>query len=893
MTTSAHAPLGGATGPRRAARALAARAYAWAFACAPEDLRAMYGDEMRRTFDAMADGAAAVGVLALIRLLVTESADILRARLTSRRFTVANRTHLIPGFRQLRQAARSLARRPAFALAAIATLALSTAGTTTMFAVVNTVLLRPLPYPAADRLVTVYESSSSATAKKSLIAPGRLEDWRQRSHAFDAMAGHYFENVTDTSGENPERLSGMRVTPGYFDVFGTAPLIGRTFAADEERFNGPGAALINESLWEARYQRDPNVLDRHLVIGGQTVRIVGVLPRTFALGSIDVWLPGQLPPGLFPVRDARFLNGVARVKAGTTLAEASRDLADVQRALGREYPRTDADWTVQLGSMHDARVGASGRPLWLVFAAVGLLWLIGVANMAGLMLVQLKRREREMAIRTAIGGSRIEIAGVVLHEVVLIAAAGAALGVWMASGLRALVPSVFRTLPRLLELSLDWRGVVFAIASSAAAAVLFGVWPVIGMTRAGATGLTRVMSQGARGATAGRHGLQTMLVIGQVALSLLLVGAASLFVETYVHLSRVDVGFSSDDVVMFHVAARWDEDRARLGLFQEALVNGLAATPGVESAGFVNFLPLTGANLRYQATVDGLTGPETGGALTAGARVISADYFRTLRARLVDGAWCPALKTDFTAKGHAIVNRAFAEAMGPGTRVVGRDVRGTFSGGVPLVIDGVVDNLAEDGPRVLSAPYLYTCDSAGSWPDPEYVVRTKDARGIGAVVRQLSKQLDPSRAVFSMAPLVHVNASALDEPRLHGGVLAGFAVAALSLAALGLYSLFTLLVGERTREIGVLLALGAAPGRIVSEVAWRAGRLLVAGVLIGLALTACAERWIGSSLFGVAPLDPLTLGGATLVLAVVCALAIAMPAARAAQVDPLAAMRRD
>lgn len=877
----------------RMARALVVRGYALAFAIAPADLRAMYGKEMRRTFDAMADGAAAAGVAALARLFVREVADLVGARITSWRFPMTAFAHVFPGFRHWRQAARSLGRRPAFALAAVLTLALSTAGTTTIFAIVNTVLLRPLPYPSADRLVTLYESSSSATSKRSLIAPARLEDWRTRSHAFDAMAGQYAENVTDTSGADPERIDAMRVTPGYFEVFATAPLIGRTFVPQEERFNGPGAAVINERLWSERYHRDPGVLDRHLVIGGQDFRIVGVMPRTFASGSINAWLPAQLPPGVLNVRNARFLNGVGRMKAGVTLSEAAADLADVQRALGVEFPTTDKDWTTQVGALQDARVGASGRTLWLVFAAVTLLWLIGVANLAGLMLVQLKRRAREIAIRAAIGGSRVDIAGAVLQEVLLIAFVGGALGLWMTSALVALVPSVFPSLPRLLELSLDWRAVAFAGSSTAAAAVLFGLWPTISMTRAGAHGAAHALAQGARGTTAGRHRLQHTLVIAQVALSLMLVGSASLLVETYIHLTRVQLGFSPDDVVTFHVAARWDEDRLRVGQFQEALMTALAASPGVDSVGFTNFLPLTGATLRYQATVDGLTGPEAGGTVTAGVRMIGADYLRAIGATLVDGTWCPPLKTDFDARGHVIVNRAFAETLTPAHDVVGRELRGTFNGGAPLTIDGVIDDLAEDGPRVSSAPYLYTCDSAGSWPDPEYVVRTRDARGIGAVVRQLSKQLDPSRAVFGMTPLTRINAAAFEEPRLNAGVLTGFAVAALLLAALGLYSLFTLLVGESTREIGVRLALGAAPRRIVGEIGWRAGRLLMGGVAIGLVLTAASGRWVGSSLFGVAPLDPVTLGAATVMLVVVCGLAIAIPAARASKVDPLIAMRRD
>jgi predicted permease len=875
--------------PGRRAVSIATTLYAFALRHAPEAVRD-YAADMRATFEARA--RAAHGGRALIALFVRELADLIRARLSARSFSMRSVARLLPTFPQFRQAVRSLRRRPAFAIAAVATLSLGTAATTTIFAIVDTVLLRPLPYPDAGRLVTVHESSSSAKSKTSLIAPGRLEDWNRMSRAFDGIAGYYSESVTDTSVPDPERLQGLRVTPRFFAVFGAAPIAGRTFSDAEERFNGPGAAVISEGFWTRRFQRDPAAVGRRLTVGGSAFTIVGVMPATFGDAATDVWLPAQLPPGLMTVREARFLNGIGRMKAGVSIGQASDDLAGVQASLARQFPRTDANWTAELRALQAARVGDSGRTLWLVFAAVALLWLIGAANMAGLMLVELKRRGREIAIRAAIGGSSGQIAGVVLHEVFIIAVTGGTLGAAAAAWLVTLVPAAFTTMPRLAELHFEGRAAAFALASTAAAAVIFGLWPALAMSRTKAPGLARAMGSGVRAST-GRHALQKTLVVAQTALGFLLVGAAALIGRTYLNLARVDVGFDASNVVTFQVGARWDEDRVRVGQFQEGLIRGLQAMPGVSAAGFVNFLPLGGATLRYQVTVSGVTGPEKNGAMTVGARMMSADYPRVMRARLLAGEWCPALKTDFQSPAHVLVNRAFVETFAPSQSLAGRDLRILQNPNAAFIISGVTENMIEDGPQASAAPYVYSCDSAGSWPDPQYVVRTDDAAGFGRALRGLVKSLDPGRAVFGLKPLERVAAAALDQPRLNAAILGGFALAALLLAALGLYGLFTLVVSEGTREIGVRLALGAEPARIVSEVCMSAGRLLVAGIAGGLVLTAGAQTLLRTALFGVSTLDPVTLAVTTIVLCAVSGVAIAVPAARAARVDPLIAMRAD
>src|SRR5580698_4006558 len=342
---------------------------------------------------------------------------------------------------------RSLLRRPGYSITAVLMLVLGITATTTLFTVVDTILLKPLSYPNPDRLVTVLEASPSKAKKESLIAPGRLEDWSRLNQTFDAIAGNYAENVTDTSAAEPERLASRRITPRYFSVFGTPPLIGRTFTKEEEVDGGPPAAVISYGLWTRRYAQSSGVLNQRLVLGGRGYSIIGVMPKQFGVPTVDLWIPAQLGAFLLRQRDARFLSGVGRMKPGVTIQQAQADLARVQQALGEQYPATDKDWSAVTGDMKEQRVGEYRRALLLVFGAVALLLLIAVANISGLTLAQLHQREREMAIRSSVGASRGQVIGTVMREVLLIAAAGAACGAAVSILLIKVMARTFTDLP--------------------------------------------------------------------------------------------------------------------------------------------------------------------------------------------------------------------------------------------------------------------------------------------------------------------------------------------------------------------------------------------------------------------------------------------------------------
>jgi hypothetical protein len=411
-------------------------------------------------------------------------------------------------------------------------------------------------------------------------------------------------------------------------------------------------------------------------------------------------------------------------------------------------------------------------------------------------------------------------------------------------------------------------------------------------TRADAS---RIIAAGGRGVAGGRFRVQQGLVVGQVALSVLLVGSATLLLGSYYNLTRVDTGFDASNAVTFHVAARWDEDRSRIGQLQVQLLSSLEQLPHVQAAGFTNFLPATSATLRYQVLVDGLTGQNPDGSMTVGSRMMSSGYLRAMGAPLVGGAWCPPLKADFKAPRSAMVNQRFVDIHAPNQNLIGRSMRLTQVNS-PMTIVGVVGNIAEDGLATSPVPYVYSCDSAGSWPDPQYVARTSDPRAFAGDLRRIVGELDPSRAIFGFRPVQDVVDGALDQPRFDAGVLALFAGAAVTLAAVGLYSLFMLVVSERAREMAVRLAIGAAPREMIRLVMTGASRLLASGIVVGILLTAAADRLLRGVLFGIGavrepPLRAHAIAVAVVTLAIVSAIAVAGPALKAARIAPIDALR--
>ena len=740
----------------------------------------------------------------------------------------------------------------------------------------------------------VLEASPAKNEKESLIAPARLEDWNRMNRAFDAISAAYAENVTDTSGSEPERLAARRVSPRYFTVFREKPAAGRTFIPEEDLNGGPQSVVISYRLATRRHGQAASAIGQRLMLGGKGFTIVGVMPKNFASVQIDLWIPAQFSRSLMGMRDARFLGGVGRMKQGVTVAQAQEDLARVQRELGREFHQTDKDWSAVVRDLKETRVGHYRQALLFVFGAVGLLLLIAVANCAGLMLTQLHRRERELAIRSSIGATRVQIVSGVMREVMLVALAGAGLGYVLAASLVDLLPKMFSELPLPVGFELDWRAFFFAAFAGVLAAMLSGLLPALQATRVDTAAL---LAQAGRGVSGGRNRWQRTLVAGQIAITLLLLASAGLMLRSYYNLSHVELGFNPGRTITFHVGAAWDEDRNRVAQLQQTLVTQLARIPGVEAAGFANFLPASGATLRYQLTLEGIARAEESGRITTGERSISRGYLKALGAPVLAGQPCPELSALTNGPPKALVNRRFADLFGKGQGMVGRHFRWAQDSPVSLQtteIVGVVGDMREDFLNTAPTPYVYVCIVPGGWPDPEYVVRTQgDPRALVQAIRPLVRDADPARALFGLKTLEDVLAGTLEQPRINASLVSVFALAAMLLASVGLYSLVALVVTARTREIGVRMTLGAEPGQILRQVIGGVARLLGAGIAAGLVLTLMADRVLRSVLFGVSPMDAVSLAGAVMTLIAVSAIATFVPARRAASIDPLQAIRSE
>lgn len=792
-----------------------------------------------------------------------------------------------------KSACRLLARRPAFATATILILALGIGATTTLFSLLDTVLWKPLPYPNPDRLVSIFEANPAKNQNTSLIAPGRVEDWNRLSQSFLAISGSYNENVTDTSGAEPERRAGRRTAPRFFSVYGTPALLGRLFTSGEEQFGGPAVAVISQHLWQRRYHEDPAAIGKRLALAGKSYTIVGVMPGGFAPPSVDLWLPAQMVPWLLQNREARFYSGVGRMKPGVTPKQAQAELSQVQAELGRQFPKTDKGWSAHVQDLKDARVGDHRASLSLMFAAVVLLLLIACANAGGLMLGQLHRRERELAIRTSLGATRAQLVNVILREVSLLVLAGAAAGLCLSLWGIKVIRAVFLNLPRVDGLQLDWRALLFTVTASLLAAMVFGVAPALETLR---TDISGRLYQATRSQTRGRRLLQRVLVTSQFAVTLVLLLGAGLLVRSYANLSRVEPGFDPNHVVTFHVGAEWGEDRDEIGRIQERLVAELARLPGVEAAGMTNFLPATGATLRFPLVMEGSSGDADTGKILTGQRTIGGGYIQALRIPVLQGQTCPQLRRDPKAPVSALVNRRFVEKYGNGASLIGRHIGFGQAPAPNTQIVGVVADSKEDGLEAPPFPYVYMCLTAGAWPDPEYVVRTSgDPRQIRSAIRQVVRSVAPARAVFGVKTLEEYLDSSLDTPRISATVLALFATTALILAAVGLYSLVMLAVTAQTKEIGVRVALGAEPRRIVVSVIVDAAKPVLMGLAAGAALAAFAlnSRVIRSMLFGVDPTDATTVLTVGATLALVSMVAALAPARRAAAIDPIQALRQE
>ncbi len=808
----------------------------------------------------------------------------------------------------LKSAFRFIRKSPSFSLAVILTLALGIGANSAVFSAIDAILLRPLPFPNGDQLMRLGQYNPKAKSPQTFVAPVRLEDWNRMNSAFQMMSGYYRDDGSETSGVLPEKVAEAFVAPRFLQVLGVSPALGRDFSADEEHFGGPNTVLISDGFWRRRFQGDPNVIGKKLRINGFSYSIVGIMPASFLFPDrdADLWVPVPPDAPYAQSREYTWYAVIGRLKPRVTVEQARANLTTVQVQLGKAFPKPDAELAVAIQPLKETRVGDVRRSLWILFGSVSLLLLIACTNIVALLLARATQRQHEISVRFSLGASRIAVVTQLLTEAFVLSFIGAALGLFVAGGASSVFRSLAGSLPRVEEIRLDGRIVIYSLACSVVATILCGLLPAIRGTRRNISGS---LAQANRTQVSGRNPLQWTLVGVQVALAVTLLAGAGLLLRSFRALGRVSPGFEASHVLTFHISASYGEtvDWKRLTQRIDRTLDELRGVPSVEAAGASATVP--GVPSQYQTELrftEGEQDPEH--KMVTESRFITPGYFATMKIPLLSGELCReprfiSTPADPTGTQHTeatalqvLVNRSFADTYPAGSTVIGHHLQVLNN---PFLrpsdigeVRGIVGDAREEGMNRPPSPTVYWCFGAPGGPDPFYLVRTRtEPMAMAETVRKMIHEIEPARSVFNIMPLEEHLDEAFAENRLRTVLLAFFAATAVSLACVGLYGTLSYSVSIRRREVGLRLALGALQGQIVKQFLLQGLGVALLGCVAGWVLAAVFGRVLSGMLYGVTSSDVPTLTAVVLLVLVVAAVASLVPAIRAARVEPMNVLR--
>jgi putative ABC transport system permease protein len=868
----------------------------------PAAFRGRFAEDLIELFRDKRRAAATRGRLALAVFWISILADVVVSAAAERFKRQPSRPETrgfaMHGLAQdVRYAARTIMRRPGVSIVILLTLALGIGANTAIFSLVNTVLLHRLPYPDADRLVYVWENQLDQASGPRPVRPANFFEWKERSTAFEDVAWSGIGNFILTGDGEPESVFGYRFSANMLDVLGVRPALGRGFRADEDTPGTPRVAILSDQLWRRRYAADPGILGRSITVSGNSHTVIGVMPPGFKHPErAEIWTPVALSPEQAAYRTFTLLRVVGRLKPGVSHDRAQAEIAGLYRELAERYPDVNKGLTATLeplGSTGDAK-----SLLLILSAGVGFVLLIACANVANLLLADAAARRRELAVRGALGASRSRVIRQLVTESLLLALAGGALGAivtwWMRDGLRVLFPSNIANLDLPLVERIDVGPGVFAFALliSLATGLLFGLLPAWQVARANLQGALKEDGR----AGSGSRRTHAVLVVAEVALSIVLLAGALLMVQSFVRVQRLQFGFDVDRVLTGRVILpeyRYP-DPAKIEAFARELMPRLLAIPGVDAAGLTNYLPLSGWSGGTQFSIDGQPTLTRAEQPTAGYQVATEDYFRTMGVRLVSGR----VFTDRDRKGAApvvVINETLARRYWPGRNVVGSRVVLEWPWGrfvheiVGVVADVRAFGLEEPAEGEMYFPY---------WQQPDALIgitlRTSgDPSSLTRQLRAAVWSVDRDQPVTHVLTMSELAAESLTFRRTGMMLAGGFGGLALVLAAIGIYGVLSYSVSRRTREIGVRVALGATRGEVAALVV-REGLMMTAiGIAIGLVAAAGLTQFLTSILFEVQPGDPLTYAAVSAILIAVALVATWLPARRAASLDPLIALRAE
>jgi putative ABC transport system permease protein len=890
----------------------------------PRAFRARHADDMRATFEALYGSARRRGRLAALVLVVRELAGVVRAAIATRRrrvhhshpFRSPDESHQPSGagrramgamWQDIRYAWRMLRRQPGFAAVAVITLALGVGANTAVFTVVNGVLLRALPYDDPDRLVVLLNGPASVT--RGAGASARMGPWfsplnyldvATESGVFSAHAAFNQVTVNVTGHGDPQRVDGAEVTWPFFSVLGVVPPVGRAFLESD----ATGAAqviVLSDGLWRREFGKRADVVGSTVEMDGKAYTVIGVAPPDLALPRrAEFWRPLVFTPdNLSPrSRGAQWVSAVARMKPGVSLGQANSAMAIVATRLAEQFPRTNNGRRMGATLLHEQMVRDIRPALLVLLGAVMLVLLIACANVANLLLARAHGRTREVAVRAALGAGRTRLIQQFLAESLLLGMLGGAAGLlvafWCTRALIALGPA---SIPRLSDVGIDWRVLGFTMATAVATSVLFGLAPAVSSTGGGVARFAIGTGRGAIGSSGTRT--RRALVACEMALAVVLLVGAGLLIRSYTRIVDVHPGFSADRVLTFHLAlpdAKYTTADA-VSQVTSAFVERLSRQPGVENAAAIMGLPLD-ADFSISSSFLRAGEADSADSPSAGMRIVTPGYFGTMQIPLRSGRLFDA-HDDATAQEVVIINEQAARRYWPGKNPLGeqlhlgvRLVRGVRSGQKTIV--GVVGDVKYGGLDTAAPVEVYLPHAQHPVGDVTIAVRTAgEPLAFVPTARAELARLDRELPLADIHPMTEVVSRSIAERRFVMLLLGAFASVALTLAAIGIYGLLAYVVTQRTAEIGVRLAMGAAPGDVVRLFVREGAALTIAGLIAGLLGAVAAARVLTTLLFGVTATDPTTFAAVAAVLLLIALVASYVPARRAARVDPMTALRTD
>ncbi len=808
----------------------------------------------------------------------------------------------------LRYALRMLRNNPGFAAVAILTLALGIGANTAIFSVIDSVLLRSLPYQDPAGLVMVWENNSQHPNPHNTVSPPDFLDWQSRNSAFAEMAAIFDQHANLTGNGLPQEVVLQDVSANFFPVLGVNPILGPGFTSENGRAGHDKVVIISYGFWKERFGSDTEIIGKTLVLNGHPLAVVGVAPQNFTWfikdGSFtgakpEMWSPFVFPASFSNRKDiGRFLSVVARLKPGVTVAQAQSQMNGIAARIAEEYPDFNGYWGANVVPVHDQISGELRPALLILFGAVAFVLLIACANVSSLLLARASAREREIAVRTAMGASPWRIASQLLTESVLLAIIGGAIGValaiWGTDLLLAVSP---RNLLDLRSIPIDWRVLTFAAGATLIAGLLFGFLPSYISAH---SGIAETLKEGGRGSSAGkpRRFARSAFVVGQMCLALVLLAGSGLLIRSFIRLVGVDPGFDASHLLTFKISlpsSKYKTDPVQLAFFQQLLAR-ISRLPGVRSASMDSFPPFSG--LGAATGVHVLSQPERSlmDLPVADVRVVGPDYFPTMQIPLRAGRLFN--NQELTEERHVVlINQAFADQYLHGVNPLGQKAVIYMksleeSQNTPSEIIGVVGDVRQMGLDTPAEPTVY-------WPHPELVmsgmtilVRTaNDPLTLVSAVRNELQQMDPEQPMAAIATMDELLSGSLSRSRFTMLVLGVFAALALVLASVGIYGVIAYSVTQRTQEFGIRIALGASRRDVLRLVLGQGTRLTLLGIGLGIVAALVVTRLMATLLYGISATDPVTFTAVALLLALVALAACYIPARRATRVDPIVALR--